>query len=263
VRVTAFRGNRDSLDIVVASDIPARKMVGGSDLGGELPFNLSSRVIDGKAKDQEVKSGIVKVNPLAAPEHMPATWTQRVGAGANFVRVEAYQPDTRRVAHGDFSVDPTRPTGFGMSDILLGTKLTESSSNANRWSDVKIEPKSGTFRVGELIGLLWENYRLTDDNGSVRYKVNIDVRSAEGGGIKGIVARVRTALGATLGQAKENSGTIVVSFPRTAPAREVTVESMSLDLGIAKPGVYQLKVEVVDAVSGNVTSRVTQFRIEK
>ena len=222
VRVTAFRGTHDSLDIVVASDVPAKKMVGETNLGGDLPFALSSRVIDGRARQSQVKSSTVKVNPASAPERLAATWTQRVGAGANFVRVEAFQPDTKRVAHGSFSVDPTRTDGFGMSDVLLGEKLAESNAGASRWSDVKIEPKFGTFRVGEPIGLLWENYKLADDKGSVRYKVNIDVRAAEGTGIKGLVARVRTAVGTTLGQGREKSGTIVVSFPRTAPTRDVT-----------------------------------------
>ncbi|MEP6765483.1 MAG: GWxTD domain-containing protein, partial [Gemmatimonadaceae bacterium] len=263
VRVAAFRGTHDSLDVVVVADIPAAKMLKGSELGGVLPFNINSRIIDSRAQARQVQSKTAKVNASTIPDRLAATWTQCVGPGVNFVRVEAYQPDTRRIAHGVLSVDAARPNGFGMSDILLGEKLSESSGNASRWSDVKIDPTFGTFRVGEPIGLLWENYKLTSDNGSVRYKVNIDVRSAAGGGIKGIVARVRSAFGATLGQGKENSGTIVVSFPRTAPARDVTVESMSLDLGTAKPGVYQLKVEVVDAVTGTTTSRVTQFRIEK
>ena len=263
IRVTAFRSTRDSLDIVVASDIPAKKMLGIAEIGGDMPFTLSSRVIDGRAQSQQVQSRMVKINAATAPEQLPANWKQRVGAGANFVKVEAYQPDTRRIVHGTFSVTPDRPSGFGMSDILLGRNLSESNALANRWSDVTMQPTMGTYRVGEPIGMLWENYQLTNDGGNVRYKVDIDVRTAEGGGIKGVVARVRNALGATLGQGKENSGIIAVSFPRVAPVKDITVESMLLDLGKAKVGVYRLKVEVTDVVSGLKTARETTFQVVK
>ncbi len=262
VRVTAFRSTHDSLDIVVATDIPAAKLLRGSELGGQLPLNLNARVIDGFAKARQVRDNTIKLSATDAPERLSATWRQRVGLGVNYSRVEAYQPDTRRIARGTLSIDTARPTGFGISDVLLGTKLAESSHAAARWTDVIIQPVFGTFRSGEVIALLWENYQFATDGGNVRYNVNIEVKPRVANGVKGIVARVRSALGATLGQAKENSGVIDVSFPRVAPAHEVTVESMSLDLGKAPKGVYELKVQVTDAVTGIKTLRVTQFRIE-
>ncbi|MEP6765175.1 MAG: GWxTD domain-containing protein [Gemmatimonadaceae bacterium] len=264
VRVTAFRGVHDSLDVVVAAVVPVGRMVKGVvDLGGELPLNLSARVIDGFAKVSQIKSSTLQVNSAAVPERIPANWIQRVGGDVNFVRVEAYQPDTRKIARGVLNVAARPTTGFGMSDILLGDKLAESNTAASRWTDVKMEPVFGTYHVGEPIAMLWENYQLAADNGNVRYKVNIIVQPRTPNGIQGLVARVRSAFGATLGQGKDNgAGAIDVSFPRTAPARDVLVESMSLDLGKAKPGIYFLKIEITDDVTKTKTSRVTLFRVE-
>ena len=262
VRTTAFRGTADSLDIVLAANIPAAKMLKNSELGGIMPFNLSSRVIDGRVKTSGVQSTTARVQSDSAPERLKGSWTQRVGPGVNIIRVDAYQPDTRRIAKGLVNVDPVRPKGFGMSDVLIGTKPAEAATVAERWRDVKMQPTFGTFHVGESIGLVWENYELTPLNGDVKYRVNITVEPISGEGLGGVVARVRSAIGnALLGQSSTGKNTIDVSFPRTAPAREVTVESMSLDMGTAKPGVYRLKVEVSDLNSQAKTVRITQFEV--
>ena len=44
--------------------------------------------------------------------------------------------------------------------------------------------------------------------------------------------------------------------------RNEFVESMLLDPGKAKPGYYQLTVQVTDIASGATTARITQFRLE-
>ena len=259
VRVTAFRSAADSLDVVVAADIPTGDMVKDNDLGGALPFNISARVIDGLVKTHGIKSAITKIRSDSVPATLPQNWIEHIGPGLNLVRVEAYQPDTRRIARGLIALDTARSTGFGMSDVMLGTRLSESTATPERWRDVRVQPSAGTFRVGEAIGILWENYELKTDGGSVKYRVHINVNRDAGSGIANIAARIRSAFGnRILGQSNGN-GDIEIAFPRNAPARNITVEAMSLDLGSVPAGKFHLKVEITDLVTGKKTSRTTEF----
>src|SRR6185503_3799419 len=154
VRVATFRGGRDSLDVMVATDVPAANMLRDAEIGGMVPFNVSTRIIDGTASAIQIKSSVERINADSAPDRFRQSWTQHVGRGVNVIRVDAHQPDTRRIARATAVVDTGRPTGFGMSDVLLGER-PDASSAALRWSEVKMRPVAGTYRVGEPIGLVW------------------------------------------------------------------------------------------------------------
>ncbi|MEP6779974.1 MAG: GWxTD domain-containing protein [Gemmatimonadaceae bacterium] len=263
IRLTAFRRNADSIDVVVATDIPAARMIKGGELAGDLPFNVNSRVIDARVSVQQVQSTVARVKSSDPPDRISASWVKRLGAGFNVIRVDAFQPDTRHIARGVTSVDQARSTGFGMSDILIGTKPDEGVI-AQRWRDVKMRATYGTFNEGDAIGMAWENYQLMPSKGDVHYTVNIVVQPIEGGGVKGVVARVRNSISnAVLGQSKESGGVINVTFPRNSPAKDIVVEAMSLELGSAPIGLYELRVEVTDDVSKAKTFRVTQFQVVK
>jgi len=60
VRTTAFRGPADSLEIVVAAMIPTANLVKGIELGGIMPFNLSSSIIDAHIVTQAAKSSVAR-----------------------------------------------------------------------------------------------------------------------------------------------------------------------------------------------------------
>ena len=260
-RVAAFRRTTDSVDVVVAANIPTANMMNGSEVAGLMPFNISARVIDGRVQTRDLISTVKRFNSDSVPAQLPLNWTQHVGPGVNIVRVEAYQPDTRRIARAIVNVDEARPTGFGMSDILIGARPAESSTPPERWRDVNIQPSFGTFHVGEPIGIVWENYELKGENGDVRYQVSINVERSAGTGVSGFIARVRSAFGSTvLGQAK-GDGNVEMSFPRTAAVRPVKVEAMTLDLGSPSPGTFRLRVAITDLVTKKKTERVTQFRV--
>ncbi|MEP6765482.1 MAG: GWxTD domain-containing protein [Gemmatimonadaceae bacterium] len=275
LRIAAFRKSADSVDVVVAADIPASKMVGKSDMAGPIPLNGSTRVIDGQVKEHQIFTWKESLDVTNVPDHLMKGWTHQVGAGLNIIRFDEFQPDTRRVARGIVAVDPARPTGFGLSDILFGSITSTADKSANRWRDVKIKPSVGLYKVGESIGMVWENYELARAGNEVRYNVSITIAPVpdawdkaagktfdEPTPPKGIVARIRSAFGNTeLGQS--NGKGFTVTFSRTAEARSVIVESMTLDLPKGKPGVYDLKIEVTDSVSGLKSSRLTQFQVVK
>jgi len=131
VRVATFRKSVDSVDIVVAADIPASKMLGRAGLAGPLQLNVSARVIDGQAEERQILKWKEQLDSKAVPDHFMKGWTQSVGPGLNIIRLDAFQSDTRRIARGAVGVDPSRASGFGLSDILFGsiTPTTEKSAD--------------------------------------------------------------------------------------------------------------------------------------
>ena len=275
LRVASFRKSPDSLDVVVAADIPASKMLGKSEMAGPIFLNSSARYINSQIQEQQILRWKEQVDVSGVAAHLMKGWTHQVGPGLNIIRFDTYQADTRHVARGIVAVDAARPTGFGLSDILFGSITSTSEKSAERWRDVKINPSVGLFSVGEPIGLVWENYDLARVGSEARYNVAITIAPIPDEWDKaagktfdkpkpptGIVARIRSAFGnALLGQS--NGKGFTVSFARNVAARDVIVESMTLDLPKGEPGVYDLKVEVTDLVSGLKTSRVTQFQVVK
>ncbi|MEP6764767.1 MAG: hypothetical protein ABJB66_10675, partial [Gemmatimonadaceae bacterium] len=172
-----------------------------------------------------------------------------------------YQPDTRRIARGFATVDDTRSNSFGMSDVLLGSRAPEAGATPARWRDVKMTPSAGVYQNGDAIGLVWENYQLKPDGADVKYRVHITVEPVVGSGLQNLSARIKSAFGNNeLGRAI-GQGTVEIDFPRNVPARAVTVEAMTVDIGKVIPGKYMMTVEVTDLVSKKKTERSLEFRV--
>ncbi|MEP6765481.1 MAG: GWxTD domain-containing protein, partial [Gemmatimonadaceae bacterium] len=143
VRTAAFRSVSDSMDVVAAADVPTKHLASQTELAGALPFTMSSRVIDAHVATHAVQSLTRKFDADSVPNTLTQSWTSRVGPGLNLIRVEAYQPVTRRIARGFATVDDARSNAFGMSDVLLGSRAPESSAAPARWRDVKMTPSAG------------------------------------------------------------------------------------------------------------------------
>jgi hypothetical protein len=124
-------------------------------------------------------------------------------------------------------------------------------------------PSNGVFREGEPIGLVWENYDLQSSGSDVKYRVHINVSRYIGSGMENLAARVRSAFGNNvLGDANGRSN-VDIEFPRTAPAKAVTVEAVTVDLGAAPAGRFRIVVEITDLVSGKKTQRNLEFETVK
>ena len=261
IRTAAFRSTNDSLDVVAAADVPTKHMAAQIELAGSLPFTMSSRVIDARVETHGVQSTVKKFNSDSIPQTSPQSWVSRVGAGRNLIRIEAYQPDTRRIAKGFVNISDARSSAFGMSDVLLGSRAPELTAAPARWRDVKMTPSAGTYKSGDPIGLVWENYELKSDGADVKYRVHITVQREVGSGLENLSARIRSAFGNNELAQGSGSGNVEIDFPRSAPARPVTVEAVTVDIGKVIPGKFTLTVEVTDLVSKKKTDRVLQFRV--
>ncbi len=262
IRVARFRAGNDSTDAVVAARIPIDSLVRGLDLTS-APIDIDFRMFDQYVRVKGVESVQQRVRPDSTTEPLSRIWNRRMGPGINVIRIEAMQVDSRRAARAMSRVDPVITAGFGMSDILLGTKPTLKSGAApRRWTDIAIEPNIGMFARGSSIGLLWEMYDLTAKDGAAKYRVSIEVERVDRTIVGNFAARVVDGLGRAIGREQRSRDKLTISFDRSAASADALVEFMSLDLSESAAGAYRLRVEITDQATNRKTSRQTVFTIK-
>lgn len=259
IRVTQFRANADSTDILVTTRIPLDSLVRGLDVVS-APVDIDFRVFDQFVRVRGVESSQQTVRPDTTHAPIARTWNRRLGPGINVVRVEALQADSKRAARAMARVNPVATTGFGMSDILIGNKPTLADGTApKRWRDITITPNTGTYASGASVGLVWELYQLTAKEGSSKYRVAIQVERTDRSALGGFTARVVDGVGRTLGRQQVSRDKLTISYDRSAAAADILVEFMSIDMSVAASGSYRLRLEVTDLHNGKKTFRETQF----
>ncbi len=262
IRIARFRAGRDSIDAVVAARVPIDSLVRGLGMD-RVPVDVDFRLFDQFVKVRGVESQQTSFSTDSATQPLPRTWVRRLGPGINVVRVEAMQMDSKRAARAMTRIDPDRTEGFGMSDVLLGSKpsLKDESRPAGRWRDVNIVPNEGTFAAGSSIGMLWEMYDITPKDGQAKYRLSVAVDRVDRKGVGRIAARLVDGIGRTLGREQSGRNNLTISFDRAVAAAPTLVEFLSLDLSEASPGVYRLRVEVTDMANQSKTARLTEFQI--
>jgi hypothetical protein len=152
-------------------------------------------------------------------------------------------------------------TGFGASDILLADSVRSSGGAPVRWSDLDVTPSAGRITRGRDIGLVWETYALgADSTRSSEYRVDIGLVRVDGTRIGRAVARV---LGGTLGrgEGRGRDDRVTVSFDRRVPARPVTLDFLTLDLGELAAGRYRLTITVTDLVTNASVERERELTV--
>lgn len=261
-RIAQFRAGGDSTDAVVAAAMPVDSLLRGLDLE-RVPLDFDFRVFDQFVRVQGVESSQIALRPDSITGPANRTWTRRLGPGINVVRVEALQADSRRAARAMSRLMPFSTSGFGMSDVLLGTKPAprDAAQAPKSWRDVEIEPGTGSFARGASIGLLWELYELGTRDGNSRYRVAIAVEREDRSGAGGFVLRMFDGLGRSVGRAQQGRDKFTITFDRTAASARTLVEYLSLDLAESPSGGYKMRVEVQDLVTQQKTNRETTFRI--
>jgi GWxTD domain-containing protein len=261
-RVARFRAGGDSTDAVVAAALPVYSLLRGLDLD-RVPLDFDFRVVDQFVRVQGVESSQIAIRPDSVTGPTYRTWTRRLGPGLNIVRVKALQADSRRAARAMARLVPFTSTGFGMSDVLLGTKPVprDPLQTPRSWREVDIVPGVGEFTQGASIGLLWELYELGARDGNSRYRVVIAVEREGRDGAAGFGFRALDGVGRAVGRTQLSRNKFTITFDRQAAAARATVDYLSLDLAESPPGTYRLRVEVQDLTTQRRTSRDTQFRI--
>ena len=262
IRITRFRSGADSSDAVIAALVPIDSLVKSNALE-RVPVDIDLRIFDQfvKVRGMESDQSIFSRDSSNAP--LDRVWTRRVGPGINVVRVEALQPDSKRGARAMTRLDPTMNVGFGMSDVLLGSKpeLRSGVALPSRWRDIAITPNAGSVARNSSVGLLWEMYDLVPRDGITQYRVAITVEREDRMGATGFAVRVLDNLGRAVGRAQQSRDRFTISFDRQAGALPVLVEYLSLDMTQAPAGGYRLQVEVTDLSNQKKTARTTAFRM--
>lgn len=260
IRVARFRAGADSTDAVVATIIPVDSLVRGLDVTS-APVDVDFRIFDQFVRVKGVESEQQGVRPDSA-NPLSRRWVRRLGPGINVVRVEALQADSRRAARAMTRINPESTIGFGMSDVLLGSRPAAREGVATRrWSDVTIEPNPGIFAKGSSVGLVWEMYDLMPREAAVKYRLAVVVERVGRSAAGSFAARLVDGLGRSVGRAQTSRDKITIGFDRTAAAAGTVVEFLSLDLSDQSAGSYRLRVEVTDLHNGKKTSRQTDFTI--
>lgn len=209
-------------------------------------------------------------SPTAIVDSLPlgktgrVQWTRRIGAGSYYYRLESVIPGTlvasRASAGMTMGHDPSSGfamRGFGLSDVLLSTKITATS--ARRWNDFQPEPVLGAVPPGAEIGLVWETYEIGQSDGSARYEVAVSierVRSRAGRIAAEIVNRTAAAIGIDRSDDK-----LAMKFEREVPYAATIADNININLGDTPLGTYLLTVQVTDRVSKRTASRTINLTI--
>ena len=259
-RAARFRATADSLDVVVAAAVPVVLLVGDTELGGKLPIDLHLDVSDPNARLVGDETRRTYVNRDSLPAAINATWLRRLGRGSNIVRVDADQPDVERTARTilDATVDST--SGFGMSDLLLGTGARPATDVAPaRWHNVSVAPTVGVLTWASPLSIVWENYDFAADSAKARFRTEIALQRTFKNNLRGLIARIGANLKDFVEQDGSGTGRVGVSYDQTRSANAILTDYISLNLDGQVPGPYRLTVTVTDLVTGKTTSRRTDF----
>ena len=261
--VTRFRGSGDSTDVLVAAEIPTGRLARNLDITsgtlryGFLAFGIASNVL---ARD--TASLQVAFDDADSLKVLHQSWQMRLAASPEIgYRVEALQPENGQGARAVGALALTRATGFGLSDVLLADSVESSGALAGRWSDLTVAPNAGRIRRGRDIALVWETYDLgADSTRSSEYSVEISLVRTDGSRLGRAIARV---IGGTLGrgEGQGRDDRVAVSFDRRVPARPVTLDYLTLDLGDLDPGRYRLTITVKDAIRNASTESTRELVI--
>lgn len=252
VQVARFRNTPDSLDVAVFAGVRTGALRAGQPTDTSV-LKTGVFALDASGNVQTRITDVLRTgtrDTLALTSH---AWRTTVPTSVSYMRVEALETDALRVARAIREVSGFPTSGFGVSDLVIGTGITAPDNVDNaRWSDYRIAPITGNaLRVGRPVDLLWEVYAPTAREGNVQYRVSITVQRVERTGLVAVVARLG---GRVRDAVVRSSGTdkIAVEYDRTAAIRAQRTESLRIDLGGAKAGRYLMTLEVTDLISGAI-----------
>ncbi len=151
-------------------------------------------------------------------------------------------------------------SGFGISDLLLGTNPQRiGGRDPVRWSDVNVAPTTGVFPWSQSVGVVWEAYDLAPENGSVRYRVNLQLARTFQSGAKGFVARSAAYAKNVIERDGSGTGSVQVEYEQSRPAGPIVTDFLSVNLKGSVTGTYRLTIAIEDLVTGRVARRSTTF----
>jgi GWxTD domain-containing protein len=251
VQLVRFRAPADSGDVYVAARIPVARLINGIDLArGALDLDFRAYSWRAEPIFHDSTRQVLDFRKTSPGELR--SWSTRVPVGTFLYRVEALQPDAMRGARGASRIEVNPYRGFGISDLLVAAKITQRAGSASgRWFDYDIDPNLGIVSTGQPFSLLWETYGLTPRDGNNEYDVHIKLTRVRRGGIGALAAKIVGGVAGLVGISHGGSDEVTLSFPRRIPATSIALDHVTLDLGDASPGRYEVQVTVTDRATGH------------
>ena len=145
----------------------------------------------------------------------------------------------RALASMQLRDDPStdfRLSGFGMSDVLLATRVAPRGQG-RRWSDFDYDANAGSVAEGTEIGPLWELYDFAEKDAAPAAKSRSD--SAEVQGPADHAAKVTNSFSTMMGR-EQTEDRVIYRCERTTPRAPVIADYITLVLTDLQAGDWDL-----------------------
>ena len=254
VQTARFRATDRAMDVFFAARVASRDIARAADIAG--PVQAAVWMLD-------ARGARIARDSVVGTDTAMQTFTQRVAYGPYTYRFEA-TANTSLVAGrstGTLMRDTValHPSGFGLSDVLLASRVTPRLPGARRWTEFDAAPLLGALPRGGELALLWENYELGVRDGAALFSVTVTIqreRTRAGRIAARLLGNIANAVGRNVG-----SDRLELEFQRSTPHAAAFVDHVAIDLGSTPAGTYALTVAVTDRVTGLTTTRSTRLVI--
>ncbi len=261
-QIARFRGTTDSIDVAAFGALRLGTLHRGAPTDTSL-LKTGVFAVDGRGKVRQSQVNTER-NAVRDTNVIDArSWSTRVPTSTALLRIEAYDEDANRIARAIRETGSFRTSGFGVSDLLIGSTIEPIAGRARtRWRDFAISPIAGNvFQAGKPLDLLWEVYEPAVLSGKSSFRVTLTVQRVEPTGLTGIATKIVGGIkDAVLRTSTTNR--VSVQYDRTTDPQPISVETLRLDLGTARPGRYQLTLVVTDLHANTSVTSTQPFVLE-
>ena len=257
VRIARFRAPSDSVDLLVATRAPfaaIRAATASNDRVRQDSWLVDSSVARTYHDSLTLDESALKLR------------TYRVPASTYQYRVEATAPGATVAGKATQWIVARKDTltgfalrGFGMSDVVLATRVGPSVPAPARWRDFSVTPAFGSLASRGHFALLWENYELNARDGQAIYSVSITLQR-ERSGVGRIAAAITGAL-ASIVSVDRRDDRVVLQFDRTVSWAPSIVDNIDMALGDTPAGDYRVIVEIRDRTNGRTVATTAKLAI--
>jgi GWxTD domain-containing protein len=192
-------------------------------------------------------------------------WKERVAAGTLVYRAEAFAETATRGARVTGVVDATPAafplTGFGLSDLMAATAVTEPPTPARRWSDLQITPSISEFAQNAPVTFVWENYEFGERAGQAEYDATLTIRNRRSGAGQ-FAAEILGAL-SRVARVERAPDQTTITFSRTVPRVAAFADWITVQMTNAPGGEYDVTLTVTDKVTQKQAVRSTRVTIRE
>ena len=184
--------------------------------------------------------------------------------------VEALEPQANRAARarGSLQIMAFPTEMLALSDVLVGTNLTNAGEDLRRRSDLRMKVLPDvTLDPGQQLGLYWESYGAKpSSDGTVRMRVEISLTVLAVERAPVLHVKVLGAIADRLGVSAEGERKVSISYERTVAAPSAAddrvLHAIAVEMAGAPPAEYLLEIAVTDLETGKTarTSHALHLR---